>query len=47
MDFRMIAAKQGWTQSTQLDLVLRFVGEQGFAPVLDDWAAQIADDEND
>lgn len=47
MGFRDIAQQQGWSVSTQLALVLRFVDEQGFGPVLDTWSSQVANTENE
>lgn len=47
VDFRAIAEQQGWSESTQLHLVLRFVQEQGYGPVLDTWCQQVADRESE
>lgn len=44
--FEEIAERQGWSTATQLSLALRFVREQGYGPVLDGWAQDVADNEN-
>ncbi|MFV0135551.1 hypothetical protein ACLGIH_20405 [Streptomyces sp. HMX87] len=38
---------QGWTDNTVLDLLIRFVDEQGQAAELDEYLTRVANEEND